>query len=196
MNVTGPQQHGGGAGTTEHPVAVQQTTVIQMGGQKSVVGAVLLAFFFGPLGMLYATVPGALVMFVISLIVVIPTLGLGLIVTIPACAIWAGVAANSHNRTLGAMSMQAVGGVVPGPYTAPAAWHDDPQGSGRLRYYDGTRWTDKYADKPGGPPPQAQIAQADTTVLETGAGACESCGGAIEGNDRFCPACGHEQAEN
>ena len=134
MNVTGPQQHGGGAGTTEHPVAVQQTTVIQMGGQKSVVGAVLLAFF--------------------------------------------------------------VGGVVPGPYTAPAAWHDDPQGSGRLRYYDGTRWTDKYADKPGGPPPQAQIAQADTTVLETGAGACESCGGAIEGNDRFCPACGHEQAEN
>ena len=65
------------------PMSVQQTTVIQVGSQKSVAGAVLLALFFGPLGMIYATVVGALVMFVISILVAIATLGLGLLITTP-----------------------------------------------------------------------------------------------------------------
>ncbi|HEX5988690.1 MAG TPA: DUF2510 domain-containing protein [Solirubrobacterales bacterium] len=123
------------------PVAVQQTTVIQVGSQKSVAGAVLLALFFGPLGMIYATIPGALIMFVINIFVVFVTLGLGLLITLPICAIWAGIAASNHNKRLGVSSQQAA---LAGQ-ASPAGWHPDPSGSGRLRYYDGIRWTDHYA---------------------------------------------------
>jgi hypothetical protein len=126
------------------PVAVQQTTVIQMGSQKSVAAAVLLALFFGPLGMLYATVSGALIMFGISFVIAIVTLGLGLLFIGPICAIWAGIAANSYNNRLQGMSTHQV--ATNAATVVPAAWHDDPQGSGRLRYYDGMRWTDHYAD--------------------------------------------------
>lgn len=31
----------------------------------------------------------------------------------------------------------------------PADWYNDPEGSGRLRYWDGTAWTEHYADAPG-----------------------------------------------
>jgi hypothetical protein len=147
MNTTGSPQggfnSGAGAGPPS-PVTVQQTTVIQLGTQKSVVGAVLLAFFFGPLGMLYATVPGALIMFVISFVVVIATLGLGLLITLPICAIWAGIAASSHNNRLQGVSGQQT--VASGSAVSPAGWHNDPEGSGRLRYYDGMRWTTHYAE--------------------------------------------------
>jgi hypothetical protein len=30
----------------------------------------------------------------------------------------------------------------------PAAWYPDPAGSGQLRYFDGTAWTDHYALQP------------------------------------------------
>jgi hypothetical protein len=137
------------------PVAVQQTTVIQVGSQKSVAGAVLLALFFGPLGMIYATVPGALIMFFINIFVAIVTLGLGLLLTLPICAVWAGIAASSHNKRLGVSGQQAaMAGLA-----APAAWHPDPAGSGRLRYYDGIRWTDHYAQGDPQPTPTSQAVQ-------------------------------------
>jgi uncharacterized protein len=37
------------------------------------------------------------------------------------------------------------------PPTAPAGWFPDPDGSGRRRYWDGSRWTDATAD--GAPAP-------------------------------------------
>jgi hypothetical protein len=137
------------------PVAVQQTTVIQVGSQKSVAGAVLLALFFGPLGMIYATVPGALIMLFINIFVAIVTLGLGLLLTLPICAIWAGVAASSHNQRLGVSSQQA----AMAGQAAPAGWHPDPAGSGRLRYYDGIRWTDHYAQADPQPTPTSHAVQ-------------------------------------
>jgi len=66
--------------------------------QKSAGVAFLLSFFFGPLGMLYATVPGALIMMVVTPIVAILTVGLGLFVTQPICIIWAVLAVNSMNK--------------------------------------------------------------------------------------------------
>jgi hypothetical protein len=59
-----------------------------------------LALFFGPLGMLYSTVVGALVMFFVTLVVGIVTLGFGLILVFPGCAFWAYSAAARYNREL------------------------------------------------------------------------------------------------
>lgn len=136
---------------------VQQTTVIQVGQAKSVALAVILALLFGPLGMLYATIPGAIAMFFINLLVGIPTLGLGLFLTIPIGAIWAGVAASSHNKGLGMATQSVVAPAVqpsPSPVQAPAGWYPDNDGSGRQRYWDGQQWTDHVHDST---PAQADV---------------------------------------
>lgn len=65
--------------------------------EKNVAVAALLGFFFGPIGMIYATGIGALVMFGVNIVIGILTFGLGLFLTWPVCAIWAGVAAGNHN---------------------------------------------------------------------------------------------------
>ena len=62
--------------------------------------SIILTVLFGPLGMLYSTILGGIIMGVISLIVAIFTLGFGLIVTWPICIIWAAVATSSYNRKL------------------------------------------------------------------------------------------------
>ncbi len=67
--------------------------------QKSPFLAALLAFLFGPLGMLYSTVIGAIVMFIVDVLMVIFTAGLGLILTIPIGMIWAYMAAKKQNET-------------------------------------------------------------------------------------------------
>lgn len=75
-----------------------QKVVVVDGGGKSVLVAFLLAFFLGPLGMLYATVSGGLIMMVVSIVVGIFTLGFGLVVTWPICVIWACIAASNQNK--------------------------------------------------------------------------------------------------
>lgn len=64
--------------------------------QKSAALAALLAFLFGPLGMLYSTVTGALVLFAVNLILVLPTFGLIVLVTWPAGIVWAAIAASNN----------------------------------------------------------------------------------------------------
>jgi hypothetical protein len=66
--------------------------------QKSMFLALLLAFFFGPLGMLYSTITGAIVMFLVNLILIIPTAGLITFLTWPLGLVWAGVAVSSYNN--------------------------------------------------------------------------------------------------
>jgi hypothetical protein len=65
--------------------------------EKSVGGAIALSFFFGPLGMLYSTVPGALTMFFAGLMFTIMTFGFGILLVWPACMVWSAIAANTHN---------------------------------------------------------------------------------------------------
>ncbi|OYO24535.1 hypothetical protein CGZ93_03710 [Enemella dayhoffiae] len=67
------------------------------GQQKSVPVAGVLAFFFGPLGMLYSTILGAVVMFFVNLVLIFITGGLGLFLSIPAGVVWAIVAAQQTN---------------------------------------------------------------------------------------------------
>jgi hypothetical protein len=67
---------------------------------KSVGVSMILTFLFGPLGMLYSTVGGALVMMVISVAIGVCTLGMGLLLTWPICILWGAVATSSYNAKL------------------------------------------------------------------------------------------------
>lgn len=76
---------------------------------KSVGVAILLAFLFGPLGMLYSTVTGALVMLLIYLVAGLFTLGFGLLLLWPFCVVWAAVCASTHNDRVAAVHTRFYG---------------------------------------------------------------------------------------
>jgi hypothetical protein len=78
----------------------QAQTIMIVAKQKSAGIAFLLAFFFGPLGLLYASVIGGIIMIILSLIIGIFTLGIGLIIGWVISIIWAVVAVNMHNKKL------------------------------------------------------------------------------------------------
>ena len=62
--------------------------------------AILLTVLFGPLGMLYSTIGGAIVMAIVSAVIGIITLGLGALAVWPVCVIWAAMATSSYNKKL------------------------------------------------------------------------------------------------
>ena len=66
--------------------------------RKSVVVSLLLTFFFGPFGMLYSTVVGAIVMLILYVALGIPTLGWALAGLHPIAMIWGAWAADRANR--------------------------------------------------------------------------------------------------
>lgn len=72
--------------------------VIIVKNQKSVGLAVILAFFFGPLGMLYSTVKGAIVMFIITAIATFVTFGVGLFITVPIGVVWSYLSVKKQNE--------------------------------------------------------------------------------------------------
>jgi len=69
-----------------------------MPNRKSVVLSLVLTFFLGPFGMLYSTVPGALIMLVLYLVLGFLTLGWALTVLHPIAMIWGAIAADRANR--------------------------------------------------------------------------------------------------
>jgi hypothetical protein len=73
-------------------------TVIVARQQKSVGVAILLTVLFGPLGMLYSTVVGALVMIVISVVLAFITGGISVPFTWLASIIWGALAAQNWNQ--------------------------------------------------------------------------------------------------
>ncbi|MBK7886744.1 MAG: TM2 domain-containing protein [Bacteroidetes bacterium] len=78
-----------------------QSTIVTIQSQKSMTTALLLSFFFGPLGMLYSTITGALIMFLLSVLAALFTFGIGLFFTWPVCMVWAAVAArNKSSKTV------------------------------------------------------------------------------------------------
>jgi hypothetical protein len=83
----------------QQPQVVQlMPTVVVARQPKSVGVAILLTVLFGPLGMLYSTVAGALVMLVVSVVLGVPTGGLSVAITWPICIIWGAVAAQNWNQ--------------------------------------------------------------------------------------------------
>ena len=73
---------------------IVQTVVQNPGAAKSAVLAFVLAFFFGPLGMLYSTVVGGLLLLLLNVLLFCPTGGLIVLITWPIGCIWATVAAS------------------------------------------------------------------------------------------------------
>jgi hypothetical protein len=65
---------------------------------KSVVLALVLTFFFGPLGLFYVSVPGAVALIILAAAGVVPTFGFVLIFVWPASMAWAVVAANGKHK--------------------------------------------------------------------------------------------------
>ena len=66
--------------------------------RKSVLLSLVLTFFFGPFGMLYSTVPGALIMLVLYVGLGIPTLGWAIAGLHPIAMIWGAIAADRANH--------------------------------------------------------------------------------------------------
>lgn len=97
---------GGGVNIQIHNPPPQ--VVVLSGAEKSVGGAAALGLFFGPLGLLYSTGVGALVMFLLGFVLLGATGGAGLLLTAPLCAIWGAHAAAEHNERLLQRARQAL----------------------------------------------------------------------------------------
>ena len=85
---------------TPQPVVQVVPSYVVLRPPKSVGVAILLTVLFGPLGMLYSTVPGALVMILVSLVLGVMTAGISFFITWPICIIWGALAVDSYNRGL------------------------------------------------------------------------------------------------
>lgn len=68
--------------------------------EKSMAAAILLSLFFGPFGMFYSTITGALVMLFAGTFFNIITLGFGMFLTWPAGILWSALATNTHNHNV------------------------------------------------------------------------------------------------
>ena len=66
--------------------------------RKSVLLSLVLTFFLGPFGMLYSTVPGALIMLVLYVSLGIVTFGWALAALHPIAMIWGAIAADRANQ--------------------------------------------------------------------------------------------------
>ncbi len=64
---------------------------------KSVLLALVLTFFFGPLGLLYASAWGAVVLIIVAALGVVPTMGFVLMFVWPAAMVWGAIAANNQH---------------------------------------------------------------------------------------------------
>lgn len=73
-------------------------TIIVIKNKKSVGLAILLTILFGPLGMLYSTVLGAIIMSIVSIVIGFLTLGIGLFFIWPIYIIWGALAASKTNN--------------------------------------------------------------------------------------------------
>ena len=78
----------------------ENVNVVVTRSPKSVGISIALTLFFGPLGMFYSTIIGAIIMSIITVIVGIFTMGIGLIIIWPINVIWAAIATNSYNKKL------------------------------------------------------------------------------------------------
>lgn len=84
---------------TADPVQLARQPIL-IASEKNPGLATVLGFLFGPLGLLYASVPAALAMFAVNCVVLVVTFGFGLFLTWPVSAYVGYRAAIKHNERL------------------------------------------------------------------------------------------------
>lgn len=77
-----------------------QSTVVIVKIPKSPGVAAILGFFFGPLGLLYVGAAPALIMLGVNALIALFTLGFGLFLSWPICALVGWSRANAYNKLL------------------------------------------------------------------------------------------------
>lgn len=77
-----------------------QPQIIVTQSPKSMGIALILALLLGPLGLLYATVKGGIIMIVASAVFAFFTLGISLFITQSICVLWAYFAVKKYNESL------------------------------------------------------------------------------------------------
>ncbi|CAB5038215.1 unannotated protein [freshwater metagenome] len=111
-----PQPSGQPQATAVNQIMINNVAAVPVGPQKNVAVAILLAFFFGPLGLLYATVQGGLIMLLIAIV----SLPFVFLAAIPqffvwvGCMVWAGVAVSNQNKAA-VMASSINAGVMTAP---------------------------------------------------------------------------------
>lgn len=65
---------------------------------KSLAGALLFSIFFGPVGLLYATSVGGIIMIIVGFVVICSRLIVPIILMWLICNVWSVVAVNRYNR--------------------------------------------------------------------------------------------------
>lgn len=158
------------------PGVVVQTNVVAPSyavppQRKSAGLAFVLTFFFGPLGMFYSTVNGAVIMTVLTFVLVPLTLGLAWLVLWPVSIIWGIVACENHNREL--VHTSAFPPPTPQVTTFHAAPPIAPVG---LPQRNSADWT---------PPPVAETVPAASHIAR-----CLNCEANVTAGARFCAHCG------
>lgn len=83
---------------TPKPITNQSSNVVMVGTQKSVGTAFILAFLFGPLGLLYASPIGGVLMFFIGIVLFFLIPIAGAVISWIICIVWAVVAAQNANQ--------------------------------------------------------------------------------------------------
>lgn len=78
--------------------ASTQTKVIVVKPEKSVLAAFALTFFFGPLGLLYASTLGGIILLILAVFVGIFTFGIGGLITWPVAMVWGVLSALASKR--------------------------------------------------------------------------------------------------
>ncbi len=81
-------------------MAENQTPVVVTRSPKSQGIGVILCLLFGPLGLFYSSIIGAIIMIIIAIPVAIVTLGIGMIPINLICCVWNLIAVSSHNKKL------------------------------------------------------------------------------------------------
>lgn len=84
---------------SSRPDTAQINTIILRAPKSHGIG-LLLTFLLGPIGLLYATTLGGLILAPLAFIIGIFTFGLGALLTWPVAIVWSILAISLHNRKL------------------------------------------------------------------------------------------------
>lgn len=77
---------------------------------KSVAAALVLTFFFGPLGLFYIGARDAIITIIVAIVVGILTLGIALLLVWPITMVWAAVAAGKKHQEFEAWKIEKLAG--------------------------------------------------------------------------------------